>query len=44
MGSKATQIEPATKGLFPLERFTVTESSAVVIFTGNGHQGSIALY
>jgi hypothetical protein len=27
------------KGPFPLERFTATESSAVVISTGNGHRG-----
>jgi hypothetical protein len=32
-----------TKGLFPLERFTATESSAVVISTGNGHRGRLAL-
>jgi hypothetical protein len=30
-----------TQGLFPLERFTSTESSAVVIFTGNCHRGRL---
>jgi hypothetical protein len=29
----------ALKGPFPLQRYTATESSAVVIFTGNGHRG-----
>jgi hypothetical protein len=31
----------ASKGRFPLERFTATESSAVVIFTGNGQRGRL---
>jgi hypothetical protein len=29
------------KGPFPLERFTATESSTVVISTGNGHRGRL---
>jgi hypothetical protein len=30
-----------SKGLIPLERFTATESTAVLIFTGNGHGGRL---